>query len=248
MASCRDLREDCLGRYERVFLVLSGFFLSSLVLANSLIFKFIDIPFPLIGTATISVGVLPYPITFLCTDLISELYGKQRARAVVITGFAVSVYMLGVLQLGRVLPVSQIQSDTIQEQYLAVFGQSVRAIFASMVAYLVAQLVDVRLYHFWRKLTKGRHLWLRNNGSTMLSQLVDTTAVVTILFYGVWSAQEIGWVILSSYVYKLLVAAVDTPLMYLGTSLFRDIRAESLRRHLIGEDEVAGSGRSHYSQ
>ncbi len=236
-----------LNHYERVFLVLSGFFLSSLVLANCLVFKFIDIPLPFIQSATISVGVLPYPVTFLCTDLISELYGKQRARAVVITGFAVSIYMLGLLQLGRLLPVSHLQSDTVQEQYMAVFGQSARAIFASMVAYLVAQLIDVRLYHFWRKRTKGRHLWLRNNGSTMASQLVDTTAVVTILFYGVWSGREIGYVILSSYLYKLLVAAADTPLMYLGTALFRDIRAESLKRRLIDEDEVVESDRSDHT-
>lgn len=228
--------------------MLSGFFLSSLVIANALIFKFIDIPLPFVGVATISVGVLPYPITFLCTDLISELYGKERARAVVVTGFVVSIYMLGLLQLGRVLPLSHLQDEAVQAQYLAVFGQSARAIFASMVAYLVAQLIDVRLYHFWRRLTKGRHLWLRNNASTMVSQLVDTTAVVTILFYGVWSWHEIGAVILSSYAYKLLVAAADTPLMYLGSSLFRDIRAESWKRRRIAEDEVSESDRVDNSQ
>lgn len=231
-------------RYERVFLLLSGFFLTSLVLGNALIFKFIDVRLPFVGVATISVGVLPYPITFLCTDLISELYGNQRAQAVVVTGFVVSLYMLGLLQLGRVLPVSHLQGEVVQEQYMAVFGQSARGIFASMVAYLIAQLVDVRLYHFWRQLTKGRHLWLRNNASTMLSQLVDTTAVVTILFYGVWSWNEIGAVIVASYVYKLLVAAADTPLMYLGRSLCGDILAESRKRGQIGAGEVAASDRA----
>ena len=230
-------------RYERVFLLLSGFFIASLVLANALVFKFMDISLPFIGVATISVGVLPYPITFLCTDLISELYGKKRAQAVVVTGFLVSLYMLALLQVGRVVPVSHLQDPAVQEQYLAVFGQSARAIFASMVAYLVAQLIDVRLYHFWRRLTGGRHLWLRNNGSTMVSQLVDTTAVVTILFYGVWSWNEIGAVILASYAYKLIVAAADTPLMYLGRSLLGDILAESLKRNRIGTDEVAESDR-----
>ena len=132
-------------RYDSVFLVLSGFFLSSLVLANAMIFKFVDVPLPFVGVATISIGVLPYPITFLCTDLISELYGKKRAEAIVLTGFLVSVYMLALLQLGRVLPVSHLQDDAIQGHYLAVFGQSARAIFASMVAYLRAQLIDVRL-------------------------------------------------------------------------------------------------------
>lgn len=222
-------------RFDFIFLLLAGFFLSSLVLANSFVFKFIDVPLPIIGVATISLGVLPYPITFLCTDLISELYGKQRANAIVLTGAAVSAYMLVLLQIGRVLPVSHLQEAAIQDHYMAVFGQSARAIFASMVAYLLAQFVDVRLYHFWRKLTDGRHLWLRNNASTMLSQLIDTTAVVTVLFYGVWSWSEIGAVIIASYVFKLVVAAADTPLMYAGAWLFADVREESRRRGLIHE-------------
>ena len=222
-------------KYDFVFLVLSGFFVASLILANATVFKFIDIPLPFVGLATISVGVLPYPITFLCTDLISELYGKKRADSVVLIGFLVSLYMLAMLQIGGALPVSRLQDESIQGHFAAVFGQSTRAIFASMAAYLLAQLVDVRLYHFWRRLTGDRHLWLRNNASTMLSQLIDTTAVVVILFYGVWEWAQIGAVILASYVYKLLVAAADTPLMYAGTWLFRRVKAESRERGLILE-------------
>ena len=222
-------------RYDWLFLVLAGLFVSSLVLANAMVFKFVDVPLPFVGLATISIGVLPYPITFLCTDLISELYGKKRADAIVLTGFVASVYMLGLLQLGRVLPVSHLQDEMIQEHYMAVFGQSGRAIVGSMAAYLVAQFIDVRLYHFWRRLTDGRHLWLRNNASTMLSQLLDTTVVVTILFAGVWTWSQIGAVILASYAYKLLVAAADTPLLYLGSSVFRSVKDESRRRGLIHE-------------
>ncbi len=222
-------------KYDFVFLVLSGLFVASLILANATVFKFVDIPLPLVGLATISVGVLPYPVTFLCTDLVSELYGKRRADGLVVIGFIVSLYMLAVLQLGGALPLSRLQDASVQGHFEAVFGQSVRAIFASMAAYLVAQLVDVRLYHFWRRRTRGRHLWLRNNASTMLSQLIDTTAVVVILFYGVWEWAEIGAVILSSYIYKLLVAAADTPLMYAGTWLLQDVQNESLRRGLIDE-------------
>ncbi|MDE0104764.1 MAG: queuosine precursor transporter [Bryobacterales bacterium] len=222
-------------RYDLVFLILAGFFVASLVLANAFVFKFIDVPLPIIGVATISLGVLPYPITFLCTDLISELYGKKRADAMVITGAAVMAYMLVLLEVGKAVPVSHLQDEATQEHFLAVFGQSTRAIIASVMAYLMAQLIDVRLYHFWRKLTGGRHLWLRNNASTMLSQLIDTCAVVTILFYGVWSWSAIGAVIAASYVFKLLVAAADTPLMYVATSLLSDIQDESRRRGLIHE-------------
>ena len=220
-------------RYDLIFLVLSGIFLASLVLGNSLVFKFFDVSLPFVGIVTLSVGILPYPVTFLCTDLISELYGKKRADALVITGLVVSVYMLGVLQLGRVVPLSHIQDAAIQDHYLAVFGQSTRAIFASMVAYLFAQFIDVRLYHFWRRLTKGKHLWLRNNASTMLSQMVDTVAVVTILFYGIWPMEQIIDVIIAGYIFKLIVALFDTPLMYLGTYLLRDIEDESRSQGLI---------------
>ncbi len=222
-------------RYDYMYLVLSGFFLSSLVLANAMVFKFFDVTLPFVGIATMSIGVLPYPLTFLCTDLISELYGKKRADAIVLTGFAVSVYMMLLLQLGRVIPVSHLQDESIQSSYIAVFGQSSRAIFGSMVAYLLAQFIDVRLYHFWRHLTKGKHLWLRNNASTMFSQLLDTTVVVMILFFGIWTSGEIMTVILSSYLYKLLIAVLDTPLMYLGSWWLRDIKEESIRKGLITE-------------
>ncbi len=221
-------------RYDFVFLFLSGIFLASLVIANSLVFKFFDVSLPFVGVVTLSVGVIPYPVTFLCTDLISELYGKKRADAVVITGLLVSGYLLLILQIGRVAPVSHLQDATaIQEHYEAVFGQTARAIFASMVAYLLAQFLDVRLYHFWRRLTGGKHLWLRNNGSTMLSQLVDTVAVVTILFYGVWTREQLVAVIASGYAFKLLAALLDTPLMYLAVRRLRDIEDESRSMGLI---------------
>lgn len=223
-------------RYDFIFLILSGIFLSSLVIANSLVFKFFDVSLPFVGVVTLSVGTIPYPVTFLCTDLISELYGKKRADALVLTGLLVSGYLLLVMEVGRIAPVSRLQdAAAVQGHYEAVFGQSTRAIFASMVAYLMAQFLDVRLYHFWRRLTNGKHLWLRNNGSTMLSQLVDTAAVVTILFYGVWTQEQIAVVIASGYAFKLLVALLDTPLLYLTAHWLRDIEDESRAQGLIGE-------------
>ena len=220
-------------RYDFVFLVLCGLFLSSLVIANALVFKFFDIQLPLVGAVTLSVGIIPYPVTFLCTDLISELYGKRRADALVLTGLICSIWMIFLLQVGRVLPVSHLQPPEIQEHYLAVFGSSTRAIIASMLAYLVAQFLDVRLYHFWWRITKGRHLWLRNNFSTMLSQFFDTAVVVTVLFAGVWAPADIWNTIVAGYVFKLLVAAVDTPFMYLGTWLLRDIKEHSRAQGVI---------------
>lgn len=222
-------------RYEYIFALLAGFFVTSLVVSNSMINKLTDIPLPFIGLATISVGTLPYPVTFLCTDLVSEVYGKRRADMLVIIGFVVSGYMLLLLYLGRILPLSHMQDASVQDDFVAVFGQSTRAIIASMVAYMTAQFIDVRLYHYWRRLTNGRHLWLRNNASTLLSQLIDTFAVVTILFFNTLTIPELRDVIVSSYIYKLLVALADTPLMYLFTRLFKDIKQESIKRGLIHE-------------
>ena len=212
-------------RHERIYLILAAFFIGSLLIANIITFKLFSIPLP--GELTIfgqdavvlAAGILPYPVTFLVTDLISELYGKKRADAVVWTGFWVSLYILLILRLGAWVPPvgTDIRTaDEVQALYVGVFGQSSRAIIASMIAYLVAQLIDVRVFHFWKRFTEGRHLWLRNNGSTMFSQLMDSILVVSILFWGQLSAEMIIQVIVASYIFKVLIAATDTPVFYLA--------------------------------
>ncbi|PIE90543.1 MAG: hypothetical protein CR997_05495 [Acidobacteria bacterium] len=216
-----------MSRYERVFLTLAGLFLTCLIISNVLVFKFLDIPMPVVGRITISVGLLPYPVTFLVTDLISELYGRKRANFVVYLGFFLSVFMLFILYVGKIVPLAAIQDPVIQEHYVAAFGKTTKAVLASMTAYLIAQLIDIRIFHFWKKLTGGRHLWLRNNGSTLISQLIDTVLVVTILFGGEWTVEAIIHVIISSYCFKLLVALLDTPLFYAGVFFFKDIEEET---------------------
>lgn len=212
-------------RREKVYLGLCGLFVGSLLIANIITFKLFSVPLPgdvsLFGqnAVVLAAGVLPYPVTFLVTDLISELYGKRRASAVVWTGFWVSLFVLLVIQVGSWVPAVGTEARTaaeVQALYDGVFGQSSRAIFASMVAYLIAQLFDVRIFHFWKELTRGRHLWLRNNGSTMLSQMLDTVLVVSILFWSVLPFETVVQIIIASYVFKLLSAAVDTPFFYLG--------------------------------
>lgn len=219
-------------RYEKIYLFLACFFVASLLVANMFVFKLFDINLPIVGKTALICGIIPYPITFLCTDLISELYGKKRADRVVWVGFACSVFMLMMIQVAKSLPPSGVHEDpaAIQDHLMAVFGQSSRAILASMVAYLVAQLVDVRLFHFWKNLTKGRHLWLRNNASTLLSQVVDTILVCSILFAGQLAVKDLVSLIAASYVFKLLIALIDTPLFYLGSHLFRDVAEETRRR------------------
>ncbi len=98
--------------------------------------------------------------------------------------------------------------------YNSVFRNAWRLIAASMVAYLVAQFIDVRIFHFWKRLTNGKHLWLRNNASTIASQLVDTTLVICILFIGVWSSSQIFSAIIDGWLFKMLMAFIDTPIIY----------------------------------
>jgi len=185
------------------------------------------------GAWTLTTGIITYPMTFLLTDLVSEIWGRKRANFMVLSGFVMSLLMLATLQLAVHLPPSPFwvqpgfgfeSADSMQRAYHATFSNPGVLIFASMLAYLVAQLFDVRLYHFWWKVTGGRHMWLRNNGSTMISQLVDTLIVNGIfLRFGSGFGPENGWtwgrifeVILAVYLVKVVMALGDTPLIYVG--------------------------------
>ena len=197
---------------DQFFLVLSGIFIASLVTCNLIANKFVTVDFGF-KVFIVSAGILPYPLTFLVTDLISELYGQRKATLVVFSGFVASMFVLLFLWLGGqfdAIPDSLVSDET----YNSVFRNAWRLIAASMVAYLFAQFVDVRIFHFWKRLTNGKHLWLRNNGSTIASQLVDTTLVICILFIGVWNANQILSAIIDGWIFKMLMAFIDTPIIY----------------------------------
>ena len=198
---------------EQFYLILTGIFIASLVASNLIFQKFFSWNFLGIDFE-LSVGIIAYPITFLVTDLISELYGQKRANQVVVSGFFASVFTTLLVLISanaNAVEWSPIDNTT----FTKVFGLTGPAFFASMVAYLTAQLIDVRIFHFWKRLTKGKHLWLRNNASTMFSQLVDTSVILIILcsagviewerFYSLWM---MGWL------FKVLVALIDTPIIY----------------------------------
>ena len=197
---------------DQLYIVLVGIFIASLITCNLIANKFVtvDLGFKVF---IVSAGILPYPLTFLVTDLISEIYGQKRANLVVFSGFIASMFVLLFLWLGgqfNAIPSSIVGDET----YNSVFQNAWRIIAASMIAYLFAQFVDVRIFHFWKKLTNGKHLWLRNNGSTVASQLIDTTLVVCILFLGVWNGDQIFQAIIDGWLFKMLMALVDTPIIY----------------------------------
>ena len=208
---------------EKLFLLLSGIFLTSLVLANIIgTTKFV-----IVFGLTVPAGVLAYPFTFLATDLICELYGKKRAQALVWVGFAMNFFMLGLMMLGHYLKdASGISGAT--STFESVYEFMIGNVIASMIAYLIAQSVDVKLFHFWKNLTKGKHLWLRNNLSTVVSQLADTTAIMTILYMAnnlgtsIQSIGDLVGLIFASYIFKVFVALFDTPLFYIGVWALKD--------------------------
>ena len=175
----------------------------------------IDIWLPFVGTYTFqqSVGLLPYPITFIVTDVISELYGKKKANQVVTVGLIASMFMLIIVTVSDIIPSAPfgIGSDIFSK----VFGLSSAAVFASMMAYLFAQYVDVRLFHFWKKITDGKHLWFRNNASTIFSQFIDTAVVLLLLcYFNVIEWDMFSQLLLNGFLFKVIFAALDTPIIY----------------------------------
>ena len=209
-----------------MYLVLAGIFIASLISCNLIFQKFfqIEIWLPFIGLYTFeqSVGLLPYPVTFLVTDIISEIYGKKKADQVVISGLIASIFMLLVVSISDIVEATS-WSAVNNETFSQVFGLSGAAIFASMMAYLTAQLVDVRVFHFWKKLTQGKHLWLRNNASTIFSQFIDTFSVLFLLcYFGVIPWDKLSGLFINGFLFKVCFAAFDTPIFYCCTHFLRN--------------------------
>lgn len=195
-----------------LYLLLAALFITALVVCNLIANKFVSVDLGF-KTFILSAGVLPYPVTFLITDILSEVYGQKQTNRVVFAGFVASVFVLFILWLGHSFPALE-NSPVKDEAYNQVFQNSFRVISASMLAYLVAQLVDVRLFHFWKGITKGKHLWLRNNFSTILSQLLDTLLVVGVIFYGKTDWNTFGTMVGDGWLFKVICALADTALIY----------------------------------
>jgi len=230
-----------------IFLILSGFFLGSITLLNILgTSKFIDYSFGFLGFEVpfvIAIGVLPYPITFLCTDLISELYGKKRANWVVWMGLALNVWVMFFIWLAGILdppeqiltnsPLYEINNNEVfihsEYAFYHIRKLSMGATLASMIAYLSAQFIDVNIFHYLKNKTGDKKLWLRNNVSTLISQLVDSTAVILITHFVVDGLPKtidgeltysLIYFIMSGYVFKIVIAILDTiPFYYLTKKL-----------------------------
>lgn len=214
---------DVLKPTHKLFVCLVAVFVSCLLLGDIIGGK--TIPTPL---GPISVGIIPFPITFLLTDVVNDFYGRKGARFLTIVGFAMAVLAYAILQLGNVLPAHE-STYFSQAEFSKIFGGSAQLFIASMIAYLLGQFLDIQVFQFWKALTQSKHLWLRATGSTLLSQIVDTVTINVVFWY--WTASKdphsflgmmspgdrmswIGAKIGREYGIKLVVAILLTPAVY----------------------------------
>ncbi len=229
-------------RRERVFIVLAGVFLCAMTLLNVLgISRFIQF-----GPLQLAIGVLPYPLTFLCTDLISEIYGRRRATFLVYTGFGLNLFILAVMWLGMAASPADGQPPSWQvlslaepirlangayfegevELFRILYENTSGIVIGSMIAYMAAQYWDVRIFHFIKSFTGEKHLWFRNNLSTMSSQLIDTAVISSFTFGVALFAGDITFTqfliyLGSGYAFKVTVAVLDTGPMYAARHYLR---------------------------
>lgn len=192
-------------------LIVFSLFFAGMAIAAVLASKII-----LIAGFAVPAGVLAYAITFACTDIIGEVYGEQTARKMVISGFIAMIAVIGLIQLAIVWPAAPFWDG--QDNFQRVLGSSPRIIIASLFAYICSQTLDISIFNKLRKATNGKHLWLRNNASTFCSQLIDSAVFVTVAFYGVFPVTEM---IIGQWIVKMIIAAIDTPVVYLGVSMLR---------------------------
>jgi len=201
------------AKEEMCFIILLSVFVGSITIASVLASKIISIS----GKLFVPAGVLAYSVTFIVTDVISELWGKTRANFIIIGGFIALILALILVQVGLVWPKAPFWQH--EEAFQTVLGSTRRIIIASFIAYLVSQFHDVWAFHFWKRITKERHLWLRNNLSTVVSQFIDSFIFITIAFYGVHAVWPL---ILGQWAVKISIAVADTPLIYLFVWVIRE--------------------------
>lgn len=215
-----------------IYVVLSGIFISCLITCNLIFLKFFSIKISILNfTFSQSVGLIAYPITFLITDLVSEIYGQKKASYLVFSGIISSMLVLALIFLADFLPAanwSNPENKKVNDEiFHLVFGQFGIAMAASLFTYLICQLIDIRVFHFWKKITKGKYLWLRNNFSTITSQLVDTFLILFLLMIltpeeGLKNWSDLKRLFINGFLFKILVAFIDTIPLYLTVNFLRN--------------------------
>ena len=190
-------------------LILTAFFIGGLLVANFIA----GVKLVKLAGLVLPVGFLAYAVTFPVTDIVGEVYGPRVARYYVWAGLVAEVLMLVLVVVGKYFPPLAPEMQTLYEK---AFMPALRVTIAGIVAYILSQTHDVWAFHTWKRITHGRHLWIRNNASTIVSQLIDTTTFITFAFYGVVPTAVLLKMILGQWLWKVAVALGDTPFVYLG--------------------------------
>ncbi|SHL90607.1 queuosine precursor transporter [Flavobacterium xinjiangense] len=208
---------------DMVFVILAGIFITNAVVAELIGGKLIQV-----GPFVMSIGILPWPVVFLTTDLINEYFGEKGVKKLSYITACLIAYAFIILLLAILVPAAKGISPVNDSQFYAVFGQSMWIIAGSIIAFLVSQLIDVTVFWFFKNRTGERKIWLRTTGSTVVSQLFDSFIVLGIAF---WLPGKINFdTFLSSaiigYTFKLGIAILLTPLIYLGHHLIKKYLSE----------------------
>ncbi len=199
-------------RKDTVYVVLAGIFITNAIVAELTGGKLIDV-----FGVPMSIGILPWPIVFVTTDLINEYFGEKGVKRLSLITAGLIAYTFFVLYFAIQIPSTGISSVT-SEQFKSVFGQSQLIIVGSIAAFLVSQLIDVTIFHFVKKRTGNKMIWLRSTGSTIISQFFDSFIVLGIAFYLPRIMDFKTYIIsgLTGYSVKLVIAILMTPMIYLG--------------------------------
>ncbi|MBD3582336.1 queuosine precursor transporter [Flavobacterium selenitireducens] len=198
---------------DTLYVILAGIFITNAVVAELIGGKLIYV-----GDTVMSIGILPWPIVFLTTDLINEYFGQKGVRRLSFITAGLIAYCFLVLLLALQIPSAALDGNVTDSQFTAVFGQSMWIIVGSIIAFLAGQLIDVTIFHFVKKRTGQKMIWLRTTGSTVISQFFDSFIVLGIAFYMTGKIDFDTFLKsgLTGYTVKLVIAVLLTPLIYLA--------------------------------
>ncbi|WP_264519789.1 queuosine precursor transporter [Flavobacterium sp. N1994] len=204
------------SKKDTVYVVLAGIFITNAVVAELIGGKLIHV-----GSAVMSIGILPWPVVFVTTDLINEYFGQKGVRKLSLITASLIAYTFIILYLAMQIPAVNGEKLVSDEQFNGVFGQSMWIIVGSITAFMASQLIDVSIFHFVKNKTGDKMIWLRSTGSTVISQLFDSFIVLGIAFWMTGKMDTPTFIIsaFTGYTVKLIIAVLMTPLIYLGHSL-----------------------------
>lgn len=213
------MMSEPLSRAQKLYFVLGALFIACLVVGDIIGgAKIVELGHVGDWPVRFAVGMIAFPLTFVITDLLNDFYGPRATRFLSYVGLGMLAVTFGILLAASALPAAEKTTFPV-EWFDGIFGGSLRLIVASMTAYFVGQLLDIYFFGVLKRLARGRYLWLRATGSTLLSQLVDSVIVSFVLFWGTMSVREIWVIVANSYVLKFVIAIAMTPVIYLGHGL-----------------------------